>query len=368
MVEPEAAGDEIAARLIEVRRHIDALELEFSRLATEFDRTRWWDTQGFNTAADWIRFNCHMNSHAVFNAFAVGAAAPELPATVRAMDANEVGFAHVATMARTALEVGGAFDEGDLLPLARMHSPGKFFHKCVHYRHAVDSRGYNRDQEQLAEQRGLRLNTAQDGCLLISGLLDPVGGAAVRTALEPLAQPSGEHDDRNRGQRYADALVELASGGRPATVQVTASLATLRDAAGAPAGEMEFSVPLSSATVRRIACDSSVARVLLDQESVVVDMGRSKRVIASALRHALKLRDGHCRWPGCERTASWCDGHHIVHWADGGPTDLDNLVLLCRRHHRMVHEGGWQVMRADGVVTAVAPTVRFGVGGPGGPD
>jgi hypothetical protein len=356
----EASGEEIASRLVELRRQIDGLELEFSRLASAFDRTRWWDAHGFNTAADWIRFNCHMNSHAVFNAFAVGAAAADLPATLHAMEGNEIGFAHVATMARTALETGGSFDEADLLPLARQHSPGKFFHKCVHYRHALDAGGYNRDQEQLAEQRGLRLNTAQDGCLIVSGLLDPVGGAAVRTALEPLAQPSGEHDDRNREQRYADALVELATGGRPATVQVTASLETLMGVAGAAAGEMEFSVPLSSQTVRRIACDSSVTRIVLDQDSVVVDMGRSKRVIANSLRTALKVRDGHCRWPGCERTASWCDGHHVVHWADGGPTDLENLVLLCRRHHRMVHEGGWQVMRVDGVVTTVAPTVRFG--------
>jgi Domain of unknown function (DUF222)/HNH endonuclease len=360
MVEHEPAGEILAARLIELRRQIDGLEVEFARVATDFDSTRWWDEQGFNTAADWIRFNCHMNSHAAFNAFAVGAAAPELGATLRAMESNDIGFAHVATMARTALEVGGAFDETALLPLARETSPGRFFHRCVHYRHAVDSRGYDRDQEKLAEQRGLRLNTAQDGCILISGLLDPVGGAAVRTALEPLARPSGEHDDRNREQRYADALVDLASGGKPASVQVTASVETLKGMAGAAAGEMEFSLPVSSATVQRMACDCSVTRVLLDQDSAVVDMGRSKRVIASALRNALKMRDGHCRWPGCERTASWCDGHHVVHWAHGGPTDLDNLLLLCRRHHRMVHEGGWQLMRVEGIVTTVAPTVRFG--------
>ena len=359
MVEQESTGEDLARRLTDLRRKIDALELEFARVTAEFDKSRWWDYEGFNTAADWVRFNCHMNSHAVFNSFAVGAATPELPATVRAMEANEIGFAHVATMARTALDLGGAFDEADLLPLAKEHSPGRFFHKCLHYRHTRDAGGYHRDQERLYEQRGLRLNTAHDGCLVINGLLDPIGGAAVRTALEPLAQPSGEHEDRNREQRYADALVELAGGGKPATVQVTASVETLKGVAGAAAGEMEFSLPVASATVQRMACDCSVTRVLLDQDSVVVDMGRSKRVIAGALRNALKLRDGHCRWPGCERPASWCDGHHIVHWAEGGPTDLDNLVLLCRRHHRMVHEGGWRVIRVDGAVTTVAPTVTF---------
>src|SRR5207245_6765064 len=84
-----------------------------------------------------------------------------------------------------------------------------------------------------------------------------------------------------------------------------------------------------SATVQRMACDCSVTRVLLDQDSAVVDMGRSKRVVSSALRSALKIRDGHCQWPGCEREASRCDGHHLVHWISGGETNLANLVLLC---------------------------------------
>lgn len=362
MIDNYPTGEDIARQLTRIRRSIDELEVEFSRLAEQFDKTSWWDYEGFNTSYDWIRINCHMNSHAVMNAYAVGSSEHEMPATMQALRAGEIGFAHAATMARTAIDVGGAFDEAQLLPLAKQHSPGKFFHKCVHYRHSVDAEGYNRDQERLAEERGLRLNTAQDGCLLVSGLLDPVGGAAVRRALEPLAQPSGTHDDRNREQRFADALVELASGGKPANIQVTASIDTLKGAAGAPAAEMEFSVPLSSATVQRMACDCTVTRVLLDQESAVIDMGRSKRVVSNVLRSALKIRDGHCRWPQCEREASRCDGHHIVHWVRGGETKLDNLVLLCRRHHRMVHEGGWQLIRTDdGQIVAIAPTINFGL-------
>jgi hypothetical protein len=98
-----------------------------------------------------------------------------------------------------------------------------------------------------------------------------------------------------------------------------------------------------------------------------MDVGRSSRVVSPALRKALKVRDKHCQWPGCERDASYCDGHHLVHWIDGGSTDLDNLVLLCRRHHRMVHEGHWQLIKTDeGQVVAIAPTVTFGL--PRGPD
>jgi len=111
--------------------------------------------------------------------------------------------------------------------------------------------------------------------------------------------------------------------------------------------------------VQRIACDSTVARVLLSPESVVMDVGRSRRVVDGALRKALAVRDKHCRWPGCERPASWCDGHHLVHWVEGGETNLDNCVLLCKRHHRMVHEGGWKLIRADGDIAAIAPTITF---------
>src|SRR5881409_1302537 len=244
------------------------------------------------------------------------------------MKGGEIGFPHLATLGRTADELGKGFDESKLLPLAKKHSPGKFHQKVLHFKHSVDAAGYNRDRERLAEERRLRMSTAQDGCLLLYGVLDPVGGAAVRTALEPLAQPSGAHDDRNREQRYADALVELASAGKPANLQVTATIETLKGLAGAAAAEMEFSLPISSTSVRRMACDCSVTRVLLSQESVTIDVGRAKRIVSNSLRKVLKIRDGHCRWPDCERPASWCDGHHLVHWIHGGETNLGNLVLL----------------------------------------
>ena len=299
--------------------------------------------------------------HVAGNYLAVGAHLAQLEQSVQAMLRGEIGFAHLAAMARTAEAVGKAFDESKLLALAKEHSPGKFHYKCMHYRHSVDAQRYCKEQSEQELNHHLSLSTAESGHLLISGVLDPVGGAAVRTALEPLAQPSGAHDDRVREQRLADALVELASAGRPAELQVTASIETLKGLAGAAAAEMEFSLPISSSSVQRMACDCSVTRVLLSQDSVTIDVGRSRRVVSSTLRKALKVRDGHCRWPGCERPASWCDGHHLVHWIHGGATDLENMVLLCRRHHRMVHEGGWQLIKtADQQVVTIAPTITFG--------
>src|SRR5438477_3417232 len=303
-----------------------------------------------------------MTSNAAYDRLAVGERLADLPRSTDAMDGGQIGFAHLAVMARTAEAVGKGFDESKLLALAREHSPGKFHYKCLHYRHSVDAKKYAEEQNEQQFSHHLSLSTAESGHLLINGVLDPVGGAAVRAALEPLARKSGEHDDRLLPQRYADALVELASGGKQANIQVTASIETLKGLAGAAAGEMEFSLPISSLAVQRMACDCSVTRVLLSQESLVVDVGRSKRVIGGAMRKALQMRDQHCKWPGCERPPSRCDGHHLTHWIEGGPTNLDNLVLLCRRHHRMVHEGGWQVIRSENdQIMIVAPTVTFGL-------
>src|SRR5262245_58756961 len=114
----EVTGEDIAQELIALRKQIDELEIRFSRLATAFDKANLWAYEGFNTAFDWIRVNCHLNSHQAWNAFAVGTQESELTQSVQAMQSGEIGFAHLATMARTANEVGGAFEETKLLPLA----------------------------------------------------------------------------------------------------------------------------------------------------------------------------------------------------------------------------------------------------------
>ena len=310
-----------------------------------------------------MRFNCKLTSTAAADRLAVGHRLHQLGQSSRAMEKGEIGFAHLTVMARTAAAVGEAFDETRLLPIARTSSPGKFHYQCLHFRHAVDAKRYAEEQARQAEDRRLRLSTAEDGSLLISGILDPVGGAVVRNALEPLARVSGAHDDRDLEQRFGDAIVELASrgGGQQAVqLQVTTSIETLLGLSGAPGAENEFTPPISAKTVERWACDCSLTRILM-QDSVVIDVGRSERVIKGPRRRALISRDQHCQWTDCERPASWCDGHHLVHWIHGGSTELENQVLLCGRHHWKVHEGGWQLIKTDdGRIVPVAPTLTFG--------
>jgi hypothetical protein len=116
-------------------------------------------------------------------------------------------------------------------------------------------------------------------------------------------------------------------------------------------------VDVSAATSRRLACDASVVVMTHASDGTVLDVGRKTRTIPPAIRRALANRDRLCRFPGC--VARRCDVHHVTHWADGGATRLDNLLLLCRRHHRLVHEGGVAVTVApDGAVMFTLPSGR----------
>ena len=101
--------------------------------------------------------------------------------------------------------------------------------------------------------------------------------------------------------------------------------------------------PVCAETARRLACDAGVIPVLLGGRSEPLDIGRLTRTVPTGMRRALELRDGGCRFPGCDRPASFCDAHHVKFWARGGPTCLTNLVLLCQFHHTMVHEGHWRL-------------------------
>jgi hypothetical protein len=100
---------------------------------------------------------------------------------------------------------------------------------------------------------------------------------------------------------------------------------------------------LSAAQVRRLACDAQVIPAVLGGDGQVLDVGRSRRLFTGAIRRALVLRDGGCAYPACDRPARWCQGHHIVSWLFGGPTSVDNGVLLCGPHHRAVHHDGWTI-------------------------
>jgi uncharacterized protein DUF222/HNH endonuclease len=355
--------DGLAEELTQLRHLIDRLELRFAQTASEFADTNAWEDWGSVSPIQWIRYECKMAGGAAADRVCVGQQLGRLPLSSQAMADGDIGFGHLVVIARTAdaltsSDTATGFDEEIVLKEAKAVSVGRLWRFCHHVRHAADPKGFAAEEADAVERRRLQLSPCEDGSLLVDGWLDSAGGAALRTALEPLARPAGAEDDRCRERRLADALVELAThaldtalvpqraGQRP-HLQVTTTLETLRGLAGAPAGELEFSLPISATTVQRLACDSTITRVVLGSQSVVIDVGRAKRVVAGTTRRAVDARDGHCQWPRCDRPPSWSAAHHVVHWTRGGTTNLSNLVLLCHRHHWLAHEGGWQLVRTD---------------------
>jgi hypothetical protein len=365
-------GRELAADLRELARARNLLDLKFSEMAAVFSATDQYDVEGSLSPIQWIRHECHMTSGAAGDRVAVGELVASVPLSIQAMASGEIGFPHLALIAREAcaLQESGSnktFDETPLLNKARDFSVGRFRNYCHHYRHSVDPQGYAAQEAEVVQARALSLTTGEGGILWIRGVLDPEGGAAVRTALEPLAKRNGKGDDRRLDRRLADGLVEMAHhaldggtlpqrGAQRPHLQVTTTLETLLQRAGAPAADLELSLPISAAAVERLACDCNVTRILLDADSQVIDVGRTTRRIRGSTKRALNVRDKGCKWPGCDRPASYTSGHHLRHWIRGGPTDLPNLVLLCSRHHWMVHEGKWQIVRTEvGEFLVVAP-------------
>jgi hypothetical protein len=370
----EITAFELGERLIRFRHGIDLLELRFAHEAAAFASTDEAVRQGSISSIDWIRHRCRMSGNVAARSVATGEAAAQLPASVAALEAGRIGFGHLALMAGTERAVeraGRSFDERPLLELALEHSVGRFAEDCTHARHAADAATVLAEHVNAVDCRRLELSKCEDGLVALHGLLDPVGGAALRVALGPLCARSGAGDERPRARRLADGLVELAmhaldhgfatEGATTRThLQLTASVETVMGLSGAPGGDLEFAGVVPAATVQRLACDASIRRVLLGPNSAVIDVGRALRVPSGAGRAALRVRDQGCVWPGCERPSSWTNAHHILHWGHGGDTDLENLVQLCYRHHWNVHEGGWQVVKSDeGRILAIPPSHTY---------
>ena len=219
------------------------------------------------------------------------------------------------------------------------------------------------DQEAAARgRRWLQLIRQHDGTLKIRGCLDNESGALVAAVLDPLAAPApvneGLSDMRLAEHRYADALVQLCQLATPALPEVrgerphmfvTTTLETLQRTTGCGLGSLEGGYPMTAGALRRIACDANIIPVVLGAAGQPLDIGRATRIVPQGLRRALIVRDGGCAFPGCDRPPSWCDAHHIDHWADGGPTSLCNAALLCGHHHDRVHRDGWTITIIDGL-------------------
>jgi hypothetical protein len=364
----DADGETLGEALIQIREAgIDPLEAVFATGVRRFDRSGEYKADGALSLTAWLRWKCKLSGGAAMERVEVARQLEKLPQTEAAFAKGEVGYQHVAVLAHTADRVGTAAvrkEEGKLLQAAQTMDPGQFTTVAKNFEHRVDAAGALAEANHAYQGRYFHISEPQDGMVRLDGVLDVEGGATLRTALNGLMPAPGKDDERTPGQRRADALVQLGrqgaggkrdgAGPRPQLI-IRATLDTLAGIKGAPAGELEGGGTVPAETVQRYACDSAISRIM-GQGELEHELNHASRTLPASTRRALESRDRHCVFPGCTRPLSWCDGHHLVWWTRGGPTALPNLALLCRPHHRMVHEEGWRLVRhKDGRFTAIPP-------------
>jgi len=353
------ARDERDVDLSDYRAVIDSLEGDFSSVAREKQRSGAHLVGGNITAASWIARSCDMSINSAADRICVGEQLESLPRVAAALAAGEVGYQSVSILCHLRDNLGEKrelFDEDEMLGYAQTYSVYQLRQLCNVARYVADPDGCFDEAEENYTRRRMHISQMADGLYKVDGLLDPISGAAFKTAAESLAKRLGPDDERSHKQRLADATGELAhhamdKGALPHRhsvrphINLTTTLEGLKNELGATPAELELSLPISNRTLERMACDCTMSRVLL-AGSTVIDVGRATRVVSAPTMRALRVRDKGCRFPGCDRKVDWSNPHHIIFWARGGPGRLPNLVLLCYYHHRLVHEGGWQVIKS----------------------
>jgi len=351
-----------------LRVGIDALEGEFSVETRASQLSGDNLANGNPTVVTWASRLCGMSLTSVADRLCVGKQLESLPKIAEALRTGEISYQSTALLCHLREQLGEKrelFVEDEMLEHARNLSVASLRYLCRYARHVADPDGFFNEAEADFTRRRLDISQMGDGMFCVDAILDPESGAALKTALESLAKRLGPDDDRSHKQRMADAVGELVhhamdegrlprrNGVKP-HINLTTTLEGVKSEVGAPPADLELSLPISTRTLERIACDCTMSRVLL-ADSMVIDVGRATRVVSAPTRRALRARDHGCRWPGCDRKVDWSTPHHIVAWSRGGPTLLSNLVLLCYFHHRLVHEGGWQVVKVGREFRFVPP-------------
>ena len=361
--ETAALGDAIA----ELAARIQVATYELLVMIREFEEREGWG-EGFKSCADWLNWRTGLAMGAAREKVRVARALRELPLLSAAMQRGAISYSKVRAITRVATPE----TESRLLDFARC-ATAAHVERLVRAWRRVDRIAAAEDDRRRHEHRHLDIWVDEDGMLVVRGRLSPEGGAVLQRALEA-ATDRLYHDADDRtgvsasdpacgssgvmtvGQRRADALVLLAESALAADldsgtagdryqVVVHVDEEVLSEQGDAGQAALEDGVRVSAGTSRRIACDASTVVMRHDRDGRVLDVGRKTRTIPPAIRRALTARDRRCRFPGCG--SRHCDAHHVRHWADGGATRLDNLLLLCRFHHRVVHEDGFTVELPD---------------------
>jgi hypothetical protein len=374
---PFAALDLLGEEIAELSAHLDAATARLLSMIREFDALGGWNS-GFRSCAAWLSWRVGLDLGAARERVRVARALETLPLLAEALARGELSYAKVRALTRVATPE----TEARLLAVGRAGTAAHV-ERIVRGWRRMDRRAEARECARRHANRALRVYQDEDGMVVVRGRLEPEVGAlfmqALAAARETLYQrarvPDGEvgrggvsEETPPMAQRQADAVALLAetalhhgldpgAPGERYQVVVHVDAPVLADPEQPGQSVLEDGARVSAETSQRLACDASRVVMRHDEDGRVVEIGARTRTIPPALRRVLHHRDRGCRFPGCG--VSNGQGHHIHHWAQGGPTTLSNLALLCRRHHRAVHEEGFQVARGpDGALRFKRPDGR----------
>jgi len=358
IAEIDRLGDEIA----ELAVHLDAATARLLDLIRKFDDVGGWNN-GFRSCADWLCWRIGLGPVAAREHVRVARALGTLPLLSRALAHGELSYAKVRALTRVATPQ----TEERLLAVGRAGT-ADHVERIVRGWRRLDRKAEARESALQHAARSLQVYPDSDGTVTLRGRLTPEVGALVMQALAAARESlyrrrqdeAPDADPPTMEQQQADALALLAEtvlhhgidpgpAGERYQIVVHVDAAVLADADQRGQSLLENGAKVSAETSQRMACDASRVVMRHDADGHIVEVGARTRTIPPAIRRGLQHRDRGCRFPGCH--VRFGQGHHIRHWAHGGPTTLSNLTLLCRRHHRAVHEEGFQVERqADGAL------------------
>ncbi len=362
---------------------LDRLTAKLVTASGAFDADGRWADEGATSMVAWLRHRAGQTAREAGWIVRAGKLMRRLPALAAAWSSGEVSGGQLRAVAANVkpntVEVLAEQLDG-VLRTVRGLSVGATARVMQHWARCAEALV---DGDPPAEERGLQLTTELDGGVEVAGRLGREGGAVVTAAVRLAESPDVDGEPpRTLSERRADALVDVCRwyldhqgarrGGRHrphlnVVVDVDGAPGAWASgpdrgvdaAAGRLVGEVVGGPTLDRLSVERLLCDAAVHRTVTSGRSAILDYGTAVRTVPAPLWSAVVVRDRHCRFPGCDRHAGWCEAHHVVHAADGGPTSLDNLVLLCTRHHHLCHRSGWQAeLRPDGHFRLTTPAGR----------
>ncbi len=358
------AKSERLLELLEIRERFDA---EVLRLTGSWDRDRAWEIDGALSPRAWLTHRMPVSGNDAQKLVKNARLVVKHDEIAQALADGEITTPHVEAMGRVISKDRAPLleDHADVLVEQAKRLPlGDFTLVMRRWASLADDHLAKEEFTRKWDRRHLHASVGLHGWVTGEFYLDPVAGVQLMSALDHIAPPDREDapdGPRPLPQRRADALADLAGwfvnggkpGGNPPNINTVIDIASLTGQTPQMATircDIDGIGPVTHTVLDQLCCDGRFTRFITAGPSVVLDMGRSTRLATNTQRRALAIRDRHCRFPSCNRKPQWCDAHHIDGWVESlGRTDIDNLILLCRRHHTLIHNSEWGITRtADG--------------------